>query len=348
MPPTKYIVDGLLEHQGLVSVIGDSGVGKSAVVLDMAAAIVAGKAWQGRATIQCPVLYVAGEGVSGAVDRLHAWEQAHNCYVLEDQFYLVEEAVLFGGRPDAWAFLAREVRRLGVGLVIFDTLARMSSGLDENSATDMGDAIAIFDRLRRTTNAGVLYVHHTTRGTSHGRGTTALRGALDSEVLVTDTLETGEPFAVNEKGAPVDSDGNPYPGKPLTVMVTKQKNGPDDTFTHVCLTRAEDSMVVTDVEGNVEPPIFQDAKGVTVGRPKGESTQELADRVVEYVSTIRSEEMRPSLADITRRVEHTFRDRGISSQGWRAKIFDAVDYAVAHRTLFKVGAGFTTRPNLDD
>lgn len=347
MPPTKYIVDGLLEHGGLVSVIGDSGVGKSAVVLDMAASIVAGKDWKGRKTIQCPVLYVAGEGVSGAVDRLHAWEREHNCYVLEDNFYLVEEAVMFGGRTDAWAYLAREVRRLGVGLVIFDTLARMSSGLDENSATDMGSAITIFDRLKKTTGAGVLYVHHTTRGTSHGRGTTALRGALDSEVLVTDTMPDGKPFAVNKMGQPVDSEGDPYPGKPLTVMTTKQKNGPDDQYTYVCLTQRRDSMVVTDLEGNVEATPFTESSGVMPGAQRGESREETADRVADYVSRYTSGEQWPSMADIARGVvrDRYHRDRPLRE--WRAALDLAVDTALAKRLIYKKGARFTTEPPLD-
>lgn len=348
MPATEYIVDGLLQHKGLTSVIGDSGVGKSAVVLDMAASIVAGKPWKGRATIQCPVLYVAGEGVSGVVDRLHAWERAHGCYDLEDRFYLVEEAVMFGGRTDAWAYLAREVRRLGVGLVIFDTLARMSSGLDENSATDMGNAITIFDKLKRTTGAGVLYVHHTTRGTTHGRGTTALRGALDSEVLVTDTMPDGKPFAVNEAGTPVDSEGNPYPGKPLTVMVTKQKNGPDDGYTHVCLTQRRDSMVVTDLEGNVEATPFTESTGVMPGVQRGESRDETAERVADYVSRYTSGEQWPSMADIARGVAPDRLHRDKTRTEWRAVLDLAVDTALAKRLIYKVGTRYTTEPPLED
>lgn len=348
MPPTEYVVDGLLEHRALTSVIGDSGVGKSAVVLDMAAAIVAGQPWQGRATIQCPVLYVAGEGVAGAVDRLHAWERAHNCYAPEESLYLVEEAVLFGGRPDAWAFLAREVRRLGVGLVIFDTLARMSSGLDENSATDMGSAITVFDKLRRTTNAGVMYVHHTTRGTTHGRGTTALRGALDSEVLVTDTMQDGKPFAENERGQAVDADGNPLPGKPLTVMVTKQKNGPDDQYSQVCLTQRKDSMVVTGLDGEVTATPFLEGGGtVQLGTQRGESLLETAERVADYVARYTSGEQLPSMADIARGVAPDRLHRDKSRTEWRAVLDLAVDKALTNRLFYKVGSRYTSQPPLD-
>lgn len=350
MPPVEYIVDGLLEHRGLLSVIGDSGVGKSAVVLDMAACIVAGKQWHGRKTIQCPVMYVAGEGVSGAVARLHAWERAHNCYVLEDNFYLVEEAVLIAGGTVNWAYLAREIRRLGVGLVIFDTLARMATGLEENSSTDMGSAITLFDRIRKTTKAGVLYVHHTTRGTSHGRGTTALRGALDSEVLVTDTMRDGRPFAVDKDGRPVDSEGELLPGKPLTVMVTKQKNGPEDQFTEVCLVTREGSMVVTGKDGRVEDLPFQNGGGeVTLSAQRLPSLDEIAECAADYVARFQSGVQMPGMADLARYVtSDRFHVAGVSGQAWRSRLILAVDRALARRLFFKVGSRYSAQPPLGD
>jgi len=51
LPPTEYVVEGLIEHRGMSSVIGDPGVGKSAVGLDMAAHIATGRPWHGRRTI---------------------------------------------------------------------------------------------------------------------------------------------------------------------------------------------------------------------------------------------------------------------------------------------------------
>lgn len=346
-PPTSYIVDGLLEDRGLLSVIGDSGVGKSAVVLDMAACIVAGKPWKGRDVIQSPVLYVAGEGVSGAVDRLHAWEREHQCYDLEENFHIVEEAVLLGGGANVWAFLAREIRRRGVRLVIFDTLARMSAGLEENSASDMGTAVRVFDRLKATTGAGVLYVHHTARGANHGRGTTALRGALDSELLVTDTLPDGKPFAVNESGVPVDGDGVPFPGKPLTVKVTKQKNGPDDEYTHVCLTARHDSVVVTDLEGNVDLTPFRNATGSSPVAQAGESMEETAARVADYVARYTSGEKWPTMADIARGVAPDRYHRGRSKTEWRAVLDLAVDKALAKGLIYAHGSRYSTEPPLD-
>jgi RecA-family ATPase len=213
LPPPEYIVDGWVEDQALSAIIGPSGVGKSAVVLDMACSIAMGIPWQGKTTKRSRVLYIAGEGGTGAAQRVKAWEAEHNLDVGEDLF-MITEAVLIGSKDrELWSWLADQVKAHDIRLVIFDTLARMALGLEENSASDMGNAVARFDRLRRDANTGVMVVHHTARGATHGRGSTAILGALDSEVLV-------QPPEDEEDD---DSEAGGGPGKRITATVTKQK-----------------------------------------------------------------------------------------------------------------------------
>lgn len=345
MPAPGFLVDGLLEDRGLLSIVGDSGVGKSAVVLDMAACIVTGRPWQGRAVRQQNVLYIAGEGVAGAKTRLDAWVDSHDdSAALRDGLYIMPEPQLFGAPVDHWAALAYRCRQNNIGLVIFDTLARMSTGLDENSATDMGSALTTWDRLRRTAKVTVLYVHHTTRGTTHARGSTALKGAVDSELLVLDTREDGRPFSTNERDQAVDANGNPLPGKPLTVKVSKQKNAADDGYQYVCLVPHGDSMVVTDLEGNVEAPAFTDGTGVVLGAPTGDTPAETAERVRAAVESYDS--LVPSMADLARAVGPTPSFQG-GAKEWRAHLHYAVDYAVAHNMVYQVKGGFSLKPDLD-
>lgn len=346
MPPTHYIVDGFLEHGGMCSVIGDSGVGKSAVVLDMAAHIAAGKPWHGHRTIQTPVVYVAGEGVAGAVSRLHAWQRAHDDYTIGDKVHIIEEALLIGSSPENWAYVAEYCLAVGAGLVIFDTLARMTTGLDENSASDMGKGVTVFNRLQRTTGAGVLLVHHTARGAAHGRGSSAVRGAVDSEVLVTDVMVDGRPFATDGDDRPVDADGNRLPGKPLTVKVVKQKNATDGNHEYLCLTERYDSVVVTDIEGNAGTPKFATTAGVELTAARAESLDDTAERVADYVARYRSGELMPTMSDIARAVtpDKAHLDK---AKAWRAHIGLAVDVALDKRLFYKVGAHYTVTPPLD-
>ena len=66
----------------------------------------------------------------------------------------------------------------------------MASGVDENSATEVGLAVKRFDRLRQLTNAGVLVVHHTAKhNPTAARGEVPrTRGAAGASIF---TLITG-------------------------------------------------------------------------------------------------------------------------------------------------------------
>ena len=69
--------------------------------------------------------------------------------------------------------------------VIIDTLAKATSGMDENSAKDMGRIIDQTRRIQEETGATVILVHHTGHSdTNRERGSSSLAGAVDSSILV--------------------------------------------------------------------------------------------------------------------------------------------------------------------
>lgn len=71
--PPEYIVDGLLERQGVLLLAGDSATSKSIICLDLAAAIITGRQWLGRPVKAGRVLYVDAESSPRLViDRLRA------------------------------------------------------------------------------------------------------------------------------------------------------------------------------------------------------------------------------------------------------------------------------------
>lgn len=236
IPPPEYLIDGLIEDRALSAVVGASGAGKSAVVLDMILCVSKGLPWKGHPVKRTRVLYIAGEGVSGAAQRVKAWETQHGTGVGQDLFMIPEAVLLTGSNAhNIWPWLAANVRANDIGLVVFDTLARMAVGLDENSAQDMGKAVGLFDRLRKESGAGVMVVHHTKRGAETARGSSALFGALDSEVLV--------------RKADDDDDGEGPEGLAVEVVSTKQKNAPVGTETAVWLRSGHGSVIVTDADG---------------------------------------------------------------------------------------------------
>lgn len=268
IPAPEFIVEGWIEDRALSAMIGPSGVGKSAVVLDMVCSIAMGIPWQGKATKKSRVLYIAGEGGAGAAQRIKSWETEHNLNVGEDVFMITEAVLIGSSDKDLWNWLADQVKALEIRLVVFDTLARMSLGLEENSASDMGNAVARFDRLRRDADTGVMVVHHTARGQSHGRGSTAILGALDSEVLISE---------------PDDDEEGGGPGKAIAATVTKQKNARDGEELLLTLCERHGSIVVADQNGHTGDPMS--AKVVAFPTPAPvETDTDLAIRLSEYLA----------------------------------------------------------------
>jgi hypothetical protein len=175
LPPPAWLIDQQIPANGLTVLFGPSGAGKSFVALDYAAKIA-----RSSRPLQ-PVIYVAAEGGSGYSARVRAWEGYHRqpcgalCFWL-DAINLLDAGAVQG-------FLD-EVRPLRPALVIIDTLARCMWG-DENSARDMGAFIQACNAIQRALNAAVLVVHHTGKSGVSERGSSALRGAADMMIELT-------------------------------------------------------------------------------------------------------------------------------------------------------------------
>lgn len=311
MPAPEYIVEDLIEHRGLSCIIGAPGTGKSAVAIDIACSIVTGQRWQTRKTIKQKVLYLPGEGMSGAVQRIEAWEKAHGQNVGQD--LLVGDSIIqLGAEKDAWATLAQFIVKHRVGLIIFDTFARMSLGLDENSATDVGKAVKRFDQIRQITEAGVLIVHHTGKSGESARGSSALNGALDSEIkIVSGNWET--------------DDG--IPGTPITLHTTKQKNAEmiGGEGMHLLLSPMHDSVVVTNASGKVGDPINA-MDGVVSLTP--EPVVETAIRIRKYIDRLPKQGATRGEIVLAVEMDPYLAKRKNADIAWKLRVSEAVDAAL--------------------
>jgi 5S rRNA maturation endonuclease (ribonuclease M5) len=179
LPPPAPLIDGLLYRDSLAVLYGASGIGKSLVAADLAQRVTVGGDWHSHAVTQGPVLYVVAEGVSGTGIRTDAWAAHHG--VTGAVTWLPEAVNVFSAM---WAeAMAEVVAELRPVLTVFDTFARCIVGADENSARDVGQAVANLDLIRRAAGSCVLVVHHAGKDKTAGaRGSTALKGALDTEL----------------------------------------------------------------------------------------------------------------------------------------------------------------------
>lgn len=177
--PPQPLVNGVLDLDTTAWIIGTSGSYKSFVALDLAAHVGLGRPWRGHDVHQGDVVYIVAEGARGMRLRVDAWEREYE--TIKGVRFLPRPIQAHGGE---WAVLVEACRRLRPALVVIDTQARVTLGLEENSNTDMGRYVACVDAIKAATGACVLSVHHTGRDGKDARGASALDGAQDAELKV--------------------------------------------------------------------------------------------------------------------------------------------------------------------
>jgi hypothetical protein len=182
IPEPEPLIDGVIYRNSLVWLHGKSGHGKSFLATDIAGCVGTGHHWHGRAVHRGKVLYIAAEGVNGMKWRVRAWEESYGRDM--DNVIWLPRAVQAGAEGQ-WASLIDLIGEFAFELIVIDTQARVTVGMEENAAKDMGIFVDRLEWLRRASGACILVVHHIGRSGEHMRGSTALDGAADTNMSVT-------------------------------------------------------------------------------------------------------------------------------------------------------------------
>jgi hypothetical protein len=186
-PDPTYLIDGILPDNSFCMLYGESGCGKSFIALSMGLHVAAGHPWFGRTVRKGTVLYFAMEGLRGRFNgRVRAHQIKHNFRAADirysdDDFNLLDQTDMLELGPVISKFKPR--------LIILDTLARLTPGADENSAGQMGLAVAAIKSIMVDTGASVIVVHHTRKSGNVERGSSALRAAVDVMIECSRTEE---------------------------------------------------------------------------------------------------------------------------------------------------------------
>lgn len=218
LPQPVPLVAGWLNRGTLARMFGASGDGKSFVALDLAACIATGRPWHGVPTTQATVVYVVAEGASEIGKRRQAWERQHGG-ACPQIIWLTAPVQTVGPQ---WGEFVSACRGMDAELVILDTQARVTVGVDENDNSAMGLVVAALDQLKTDTGACVMLVHHSGHDGARSRGASSVFAALDTELQV-----------VKRKGT-----------AHITVSVTKQKDGAPADPRKFLLTPSGDSAVL--------------------------------------------------------------------------------------------------------
>ena len=191
--PPDELVEGVLTVGDGSVLYGDSNSGKTFLTIDMACAVARGVPWMGKQTEPGLVVYLAAESPASVRRRLQAYQKHHGVRV--PNFAIVQSPIdLFASNADTNKViqLVRQLeqqRGQKVRLIVGDTLARLSAGANENAGQDMGLVVRRIDSIRIACNAHFCLVHHSGKNAAAGsRGWSGVRGAVDTEMEVSDSL----------------------------------------------------------------------------------------------------------------------------------------------------------------
>jgi KaiC/GvpD/RAD55 family RecA-like ATPase len=191
--PVKWLVDGILPADSFAAIYGKPGSYKSFAALYLSAMIATGREAFGGATTAGPVVIIACEGAAGLKRRKDALFKQHALPDDAPLFFIKAQVNLFSSLDDRDAIVLA-IKELGIHpkLIVIDTMARASSGADENSVKDMSQVINVMASIQDEFGATVLFVHHSSKANESAmRGSSALLGAVDAEIECTKLSQDG-------------------------------------------------------------------------------------------------------------------------------------------------------------
>lgn len=194
LPEADYLVYGAIERADLGMIYGDASAGKTYLSVDLAVSLAAGLPWLTRWQISEPrrVLYFIAEGRKAFFRRVLAavngmgkrGADVKRVYELVEQNLIIVPEVPQLFMSDAQRYVTAYVElwqmmgRPKIDIFFVDTLARASTGADENHSKDAGIVIDALTYMQKELACAGAFVHHSNRAGGY-RGSSAYRGAVD-------------------------------------------------------------------------------------------------------------------------------------------------------------------------
>jgi len=194
MPPKQWLIDQVIGAGDIGMLYGAPGSAKTFVTVDLIFAACLGRQFAGRFDVarQLNVAYCAGEGVSGLPARFAAAAEHYGVEELPGfTFFATAPSLFCESQATAQAesiqqFIVEWQQRQAEGtaqpldILFVDTLHSATAGADENSAKDTGKVLSLCKLATKLLGCAVVLIHHTNKAGTGERGSSALRGAMDT------------------------------------------------------------------------------------------------------------------------------------------------------------------------
>jgi RecA-family ATPase len=189
-PQRKWIVEDVIPDENLTLVTGEGGIGKTTLMLQLAADMQTGGDWLGLPVAQGPALFVTSEDDRKDVNfnlrvilkargkSLAHCEGLHVISLADRDACLAAAATRLAPvtATPLWQALVRVIERLAPRIVIFDALADLFGG-EENARRHVRGFIVLLKRLAIKQGLGVVLIAHPSlSGINTGSG---LSGSTD-------------------------------------------------------------------------------------------------------------------------------------------------------------------------
>lgn len=223
-----WLIPGLLPAYGIGMLYGESGSFKSFLALDMALSLAFGIPGQwGAPPVKNDVLFLAGEGpVATAKKRWPAWMEWQNIEFRNDHRFFIMPTVPLYTDSAAWENVKSDLGGLKAkpALIVIDTMTRLITGLDENSAKDASLVTKFMEELARYYECFVLAIHHTGKDKNKGaRGSSAFFANVDT--VISTRLKVGgtELRVKKQKDADVQDDVSNFAVKEVAHSIVLER-----------------------------------------------------------------------------------------------------------------------------
>ncbi len=186
-PPQRWRVDRLLPEEGVLTVVGMAGAGKSWLMLDLAIAIAGGRSWLGFEVTAGRVLYLDEEmGLSLLQTRVGLLEMNP-----PDALHFVSRQGIRIDRPKHIAALEALLDDVRPDVVLFDSFVRFH-GAEENSATELANVFRVLTAMREKFHFSVIFVDHMNRPGGSRSAAERLRGSGDKQAYADAILNVNQ------------------------------------------------------------------------------------------------------------------------------------------------------------
>lgn len=252
----RWHVKGLIPQAEMVMVYGSSGDGKSFWTLDVVSAVArrGGGDWCGRKVQPGRVAYVVAEGAGGFVNRIAAYLEHHGLQPEDLELEVIPAAPNLAGPNDVVQLISGLKARGPFDLVVLDTLAAVSPGVNENSS-EMNPVLSACRSVHAALGATVILVHHAGKDVERGaRGWSGIRAAMDAEI----EIARGDDMR--------------------RARITKMKDGADDA--QPTAFRLQQVHLGMDEDGEAETSCVVIHEGIAVPKvkPGGEAQQKVFEK----------------------------------------------------------------------